>query len=182
MKNSPLACTSTGPSFEASSAMGDAVNFDITDVTFSVTSTATAVTSSTTDVETQTNPVKISQVRHFTNAAVVTDDIIIAPMKVDHDYPYVKPTLMRKRRNLSFARKTDVTFLHLPHIKLPKTVAHVVLMSDLLVIFSQGGKCAISNPGWVKIELSLLGIHVLSVRIGSIGTDYLRACTISQNK
>ena len=147
--------------------MGDAVNFDITDVTFSVTSTATAVTSSTTDAETQTNPVKISQVRHFTNAAVVTDDII-APMNVDHDYSYMKPTPMRKRRSLSFARKTDVTFLHLPHIKLPKTVAHVVLMSDLLVIFSQGGKCAISNPGWVKIELSLLGINVLSVRTSSV--------------
>ena len=69
-----MACTSTGPSFEASSAMGDAVNFDITDVTFSVTSTATAVTSSTSDAETQTNPEKISQVRHFTNAAVVSHE------------------------------------------------------------------------------------------------------------
>ena len=128
MKDSPLACTSTRPSFEASSAMGDAVNFVVTDVTFSVTSTAIVVTLLTTDAETQTNPVTISQVRHFTNTALVTDDII-APMKVDHDYSYVKPTPMRKRRSLSFARKTYVTFLHLPHIKLPKTVAHVVLMS-----------------------------------------------------
>ena len=147
--------------------MGDTVNFIITDVTFSVTTTATAVTSSTTDAETQTNPAKISQVRHFTNAAVVTDDII-ASMNVDHDYSYVKPTPMRKRRSLSFARKTDVTFLNLPHIKLPKTVAHVVLMSDLWIIVSQCGKCAISNPGWVKVELSMLGIHVLLVRTSSV--------------
>ena len=43
----------------------------------------------TTDAETQIDPVTIFQVRHFANAAVVTDDII-APMNVDHDYSYVK--------------------------------------------------------------------------------------------
>ena len=89
MKDSPLVSTSTGTSFEASSAMGDAFNLDITDVTFSAITATTAVTPSTTDAETQINPVTISQVRHFANAAVVTDDII-APMNVDHDYSYVK--------------------------------------------------------------------------------------------
>ena len=59
------------------------------DVTFSATTAATAVTPSTTDAEMQTDPVTTSEVRHFTNAAVVTDDII-APMNVDHDYSYVK--------------------------------------------------------------------------------------------
>ena len=34
MKDSPLVRTSTGTSFEASSATGDAVNLYITDVTF----------------------------------------------------------------------------------------------------------------------------------------------------
>ena len=87
MKDSPL--VSTGTSFEVSSAMGDAVNLDITNVTFNAITATTAVTPSTTDAETQINPVTISQVRHFTNAAVVTDDII-APMNVDHDYSYAK--------------------------------------------------------------------------------------------
>ena len=74
MKESPLVHTSTGTSFEASSATGDAVNFDIADVTFIATTATTAVTPSTTDAETQTDPVTVSQVRHFANAAVVTDD------------------------------------------------------------------------------------------------------------
>ena len=86
----------------------------------------------------------IPQVRHLANAAVVTDDII-APTKVDHeasirfsenrdigadDAHYVitatkprmteaAPTPTRKRRSWSFVRKTDVTFLHLPHTKQP---------------------------------------------------------------
>ena len=124
MKDSPLVSTSTSTSFEASSATGDAVNLDITDVTFSATTPATAVTPLTTDAETQTDPVT----RHFVKAAVVTDDII-APMNVDHDYSYVNlpkdsvrtktlVRMMRMRRRLSFVRKTYVTFLHLPHIKL----------------------------------------------------------------
>ena len=74
--------TSTGTSFEASSATGDAVNLDITDVTFSAITVTTAVTPSTTDAEMQIDPVAIFQVRHFANAAVVMDDII-APMNVD---------------------------------------------------------------------------------------------------
>ena len=89
MKDSPLVSTNTSTSCEASSATGDAVNLDITDVTFSATTATTAVTPSTTDAETQFDQVTISQVRHFVNAAVVTDDII-APMNVDHDYSYVK--------------------------------------------------------------------------------------------
>ena len=80
---------STGTSFEASTATCDAVNLDITDVTFSAITATTAVTPSTTDAEMQIDPVTIFQVRHFANAAVVTDDII-APMNVDHDYSYVK--------------------------------------------------------------------------------------------
>ena len=88
MKDSPLVRTSTGTSFEASSATGYAVNLYITDVTFSATAT-TAVIPSTTDAEMQIDPVMIYQVRHFTNAAVVMDDII-APMNIDHDYSYVK--------------------------------------------------------------------------------------------
>ena len=44
MKDSPLVSTSIGTSFEASSAMDDAVNLDITDVTFSATIATTAVT------------------------------------------------------------------------------------------------------------------------------------------
>ena len=71
MKDSPLVRTSTGTSFEASSATGDAVNLYITDVTFSATAT-TAVTPPTTDSEMQIYPVTIFQVRHFANAAVVT--------------------------------------------------------------------------------------------------------------
>ena len=67
MKDSPLVRTSTGTSFEACSATGDAINLDIT------------------DAEMQIDPVTILQVRHFANAAVVTDDII-APMNVDQDY------------------------------------------------------------------------------------------------
>ena len=67
MKDSPLASTST--SFKSSSAP--------------------AMTPSTTDAETQTDPVTVSQVRHFKDVAVVTDDII-APMNVDHDHSYVK--------------------------------------------------------------------------------------------
>ena len=62
MKDSPLVTTSTGTSFEASSAMSDAVNLDITDVTFSATTATTAVTPSTTDAEMQIDPVTISQV------------------------------------------------------------------------------------------------------------------------
>ena len=89
MKDSPLVHTSTGTSFEAYSAMGDAVNLYITYVTFSTITATTAVTPPTTDAEIQINPVMIYQVRHFANAAVVTDDII-APMNVDHDYFYVK--------------------------------------------------------------------------------------------
>ena len=77
--------TSTGTSFEASSATGDAVNLYITDVTFSAITATTAVALHTTDAEMQIDPVTIFQVRHFANAAVVTDDII-APMNVDHDY------------------------------------------------------------------------------------------------
>ena len=45
MKDSPLVSTS----FDASSATGDAVNLDITDVTFSATTATTAVTPSTTE-------------------------------------------------------------------------------------------------------------------------------------
>ena len=82
MKDSPLVRTSTGTSFEASSATGDAINLYITDAT-------TAVAPHTTDAEMQIDPVTIFQVRHFANAAVVIDDII-APMNVDHDYSYVK--------------------------------------------------------------------------------------------
>ena len=86
MKDSPLVRTSTGTSFEASSATGDAVNLYITDVTFSaITATTTAVAPHTTDAEMQIDPVMIFQVRHFANTAVVTDDII-APM----NYSYVK--------------------------------------------------------------------------------------------
>ena len=85
MKDSPLVRTSTGTSFEASSATGDAVNFYIT----GVTTATTAVAPHRTDAEMQIDPVTIFQVRHFANAAVVTDDII-APMNVDHDYSYVK--------------------------------------------------------------------------------------------
>ena len=88
MKDSPLVRTSTGTSFEAYSATGDAVNLYITDVTFSVITATTAVTPPTTDAEMQIDPVTIFQVQHL-NAAVVTDDII-APMNVDHDYSYVK--------------------------------------------------------------------------------------------
>ena len=77
--------TSTGSRFEASSATGDAVNLYITDVTFSAITATTAVAPHTTDAEMQIDPVTIFQVRHFANAAVVTDDII-APMNVDHDY------------------------------------------------------------------------------------------------
>ena len=89
MKDSPLVRTSTGTSFETSSATGDVVNLYITDVTFSAITATTAVTPPTTDADMQINPVTIFQVRHFANAAVVTDDII-APMNVDHDYSYVK--------------------------------------------------------------------------------------------
>ena len=85
MKDSPLVRTSTGTSFEASSATGDAVNL----YTFSAITATTAVAPHTTDAEMQIDPVTIFQVRHFANAAVVTDDII-APMNVDHDYSYVK--------------------------------------------------------------------------------------------
>ena len=84
MKDSPLVSTSISTSFEATSATGDAVNLDNTDVTFSATTPATAVTPLTTDAETQTDPVT----RYFANAAVVMDDII-APMNIDHDYSYV---------------------------------------------------------------------------------------------
>ena len=89
MKDSPLVRTSTGTSFEASSATGDAVNVYITDVTFSAITATTAVAPHTTDAEMQIGPVTIFEVRHFVNAAVVTNDII-APMNVDHDYSYVK--------------------------------------------------------------------------------------------
>ena len=89
MKDSLLVRTSTGTSFEASSATGDTFNLDLTDVTFSAITATTAVTPSTTDAEMQIDPVKIFQVRHFANAAVVTDDII-APINIDHDYSYVK--------------------------------------------------------------------------------------------
>ena len=89
MKDSPLVRTSTGTSFEASSATGDAVNLYITDVTFSDITATTAVAPHTTEAEMQIDPVTIFQVRHFAIAAVVTDDII-APMNVDHDYSYVK--------------------------------------------------------------------------------------------
>ena len=76
MKDSPLVRTSTGTSFEASSATGDAVNLYITDVTFSAITATTAVAPHTTDAEMQIDPVTIFQVRHFANAAVVMDDII----------------------------------------------------------------------------------------------------------
>ena len=89
MKDSPLVRTSTGTSFEASSATGDAVNLYITDVTFSAVTATTAVAPHTTDAEMQIDPVTIFQVRPFANVAVATDDII-APMNVDHDYSYVK--------------------------------------------------------------------------------------------
>ena len=89
MKDSPLVRTSTGTSFDVYSVTGDAVNLYITDVTFSAITSTTAVTPPTTDAEMQIDPVKIFQVQHFANAAVVTDDII-APMNVDHDYSYVK--------------------------------------------------------------------------------------------
>ena len=52
MKDSPLVHTSTGTSFEASSATGDAVNLYITDVTFSAITATTAVAQHTTDAET----------------------------------------------------------------------------------------------------------------------------------
>ena len=65
MKDSPLVRTSTGTSFEASSAMGDAVNLYITDVTFSAITATTAVAPHTTDDEMQIDPVTIFQVRHF---------------------------------------------------------------------------------------------------------------------
>ena len=85
MKDSPLVLTSTGTSFEASSATGDAVNLYITDVTFSAITATTGVAPHTTDAEMQIDPVMIFQVRHFANTAGVTDDII-APM----NYSYVK--------------------------------------------------------------------------------------------
>ena len=89
--------------------MGDAINLDITDVTFSATTAATAVTPSTTDTETQTDPVTISQVRNFTNAAVVTDDII-APMNVDHDYSYVNlPSDSARAKTLARMMQITVT-------------------------------------------------------------------------
>ena len=89
--------------------MGDAINLDITDVTFSATTPATAVTPSTTDAETQTDPVTISQVRNFTNAAVVTDDII-APMNVDHDYSYVNlPSDSARAKTLARMMQITVT-------------------------------------------------------------------------
>ena len=62
MKDSPLVHTSTGTSFEASSAMGDVVNLDITDVTFSAITATTAVTPWTTDAEMQIDLVTIFQV------------------------------------------------------------------------------------------------------------------------
>ena len=83
MKDSPLVRTSTGTSFEASSATGDAVNLYNTDVTFSAITATTAVAPHTTDAEMQIDPVTIFQVRHFANN-------IIAPMNVDHDYSYAK--------------------------------------------------------------------------------------------
>ena len=89
MKDSPLVRTGRGTSFEASSTTGDAVNLYITDVTFNAITATTAVAPHTTDAEMQIDPVMTFQVRHFANAAVVTDDII-APMNVDHDYSYVK--------------------------------------------------------------------------------------------
>ena len=89
MKDSPLVRTSTGTSFEASSATGDAVNLYITDVTVSAITASTSVTPHTTDAKMQIDPVTIFQVQHFANAAAVTDDII-APMNVDHGYSYVK--------------------------------------------------------------------------------------------
>ena len=89
MKDSPLVRTSTGTSFEASSATGDAVNLYTTDVMVSAITASTAVTPHTTDAKMQIYPVTIFQVQHFTNAAVVTDDIIV-PMNVDHYYSYVK--------------------------------------------------------------------------------------------
>ena len=62
MKDSPLVHTSKGTSFEASSATGDAVNLDITDVTFSAITATTAVTPSTTDAGMQIDQVTIFQV------------------------------------------------------------------------------------------------------------------------
>ena len=59
MKDSPLVRTSTGTSFEAYSAMGDAVNLYITDVTFSAITRSTVVTQPTTDAEMQIDPVTI---------------------------------------------------------------------------------------------------------------------------
>ena len=74
MKDSPLVRTSTGTSFEASSATGDAVgvNLYITDVTFSAITATNSVAPHTTDAEMQIDPVTIFQVRHFANAAVAT--------------------------------------------------------------------------------------------------------------
>ena len=65
MKDSPLVRTSTAASFEASSAICDAVNLYITDVTFSAITATTDVTPHTTDAEMQIDPVKIFQVRHY---------------------------------------------------------------------------------------------------------------------
>ena len=60
MKDSPLVRTSTGTSFEASSATGDAANLYITDVTFSAITATTAVVPHTTDAEMQIDPNDIS--------------------------------------------------------------------------------------------------------------------------
>ena len=65
MKDSQLVRTSTGTSFEASSAVGDAINLHITDVTFSAITATTAVTPSITDAGMQIHPVTIFQVRHL---------------------------------------------------------------------------------------------------------------------
>ena len=107
MKDSPLVRTSTGTSFEASSI--NAVYLDITDVTLSATTATTAVTPLT-DAETQIDAVTISQVQHFANAAVVTDDII-APRNIDHDYSYVKlPSDSMRTKTLAQMVHTNAAF------------------------------------------------------------------------
>ena len=70
MKDSPLVHTSTGTSFEGSSATGDAVNLYITDVTFSAITATTAVAPHTTDAETQIDPIHMIGV-HLLSVQVV---------------------------------------------------------------------------------------------------------------
>ncbi|KAI0234751.1 hypothetical protein LSAT2_014919 [Lamellibrachia satsuma] len=94
MKDSPLVRTSTGTNCEASSATGDAINLDITDVTFSATTATTAVTPSTTDAEKNS----ISDTTEDDSSSSDTYE---------------------KEKKFVIREKNLCHFLHLPCIKLP---------------------------------------------------------------